>query len=87
MGSRPKEIDMLISELREILIQRIQTIEDEAFLNAIKVLTDSKMVDQPYELNEFEQQKIDTARKQVDHGETSTQEEVFEKVNAWLKEG
>lgn len=76
---------MLISELREILIQRIQTIEDESFLNAIKVLTDSK-VDQPYELNVFEQEKIAHARKQVEKGETSAQEEVFEKVNAWLKE-
>ena len=73
---------MLISELREILIQRIRTIEDETFLNAIKVLTDAKMTRQPYELNEFEQRKIAKARKQVENGEVFTQEEVFEKVNA-----
>ena len=78
---------MPISELRDILIKRIQTIEDETFLNAIKVLTDSKMVEQPYELNEFEQQKIANARKQVKKGEVATQEDVFEKVNTWLKEG
>lgn len=78
---------MLISELKDILIQRIQTIEDEAFLNAIKVLTDAKMVDQPYELNEFEKQKVAKARDQVKNGEVFTQEDVFEKVNSWLKEG
>ncbi len=77
---------MLVSELREILIHRIQTIDDEPFLNAIKVLTDSKVVNQPYKLSEFEQQKIANARNQVENGEVATQEEVFEKVNAWLKE-
>lgn len=77
---------MLVSELREILIHRIQSIEDEEFLNAIKVLTDSKMVDQPYELSDFEQQKIAIARTQVENGEIFTQEEVFKKVGAWLKE-
>ena len=76
---------MLVSELREILIHRIQSIEDEEFLNAIKVLTDSKIVDQTYELSDFEQQKIANARTQVENGEIVTQEEVFEKVNTWLK--
>jgi len=76
---------MLVSELREILIHRIQSIEDEEFLNAIKVLTDSKIVDQPYELSDFEQRKIANARTQVENGEIVTQEAVFEKVNAWLK--
>ncbi|MGB3587169.1 MAG: hypothetical protein WBA23_11545 [Tunicatimonas sp.] len=77
---------MLVSELREILIHRIQSIEDEEFLNAIKILTDSKIIDQPYELSDFEQQKISNARRQVENGEIFTQEEVFKKVNAWLKE-
>ena len=77
---------MLVSELKEVLIQRIQSIEDEEFLNAIKVLTDSKVVDQPYELNDIEQKKIANARTQVKNGEIVTQEAVFEKVNAWLKE-
>jgi predicted transcriptional regulator len=77
---------MLVSELREILIHRIQSIDDEDFLNAIKVLTDSKIVDQPYELSDFESQKIANARTQAENGEIVTQEEVFEKVNVWLNE-
>jgi hypothetical protein len=76
---------MPISELIEILIKRIQTIDDEDFLNAMKILTDSKVENQAYELNEFERRKIADARKQVENGEFTTQEEVFEKVNAWLK--
>lgn len=72
---------MQTSELKDILIQRIQAIEDEAFLNALKVLTDLKTVDQPYKLNEFEEQKIARAREQVKNGEVFTQEEVFNKVD------
>jgi hypothetical protein len=81
----PKERYMQISELREILIKRIQTIEDEDFLNAMRILTDSKVENPIYNLNEFERQKIAIARKQVENGEYTTQEEVFEKVNSWLK--
>lgn len=76
---------MQVSELKDILIQRIQSTEDEAFLNALKVLTDLKSKDQVYELNDFEQDKITRARQQVEEGKVYTQEEVFESVNTWLK--
>lgn len=70
---------MQTSELKDILIQRIQAIEDETFLNALKVLPYLKTIDQPYKLNEFEEQKIARAREQVKKGEIFTQEEVFRK--------
>lgn len=76
---------MQVSELKDILIQRIQSTEDEAFLNALKVLTDLKSKDQAYELNDFEQDKITRARQQVEEGKVYAQEEVFESVNTWLK--
>ena len=78
---------MQTSELKDILIQRIQAIEDAPFLKALKVLTDTKIVNQPYKLNDFEQQKIASAREQIKNGETFTQEEVFKSVDTWLKEG
>ena len=77
---------MQTSELQDILIQRIQAIEDAPFLNALKVLTDVKIVNRHYKLNAFEQQKIAIARKQVKKGETFTQEDVFKSVDTWLKE-
>lgn len=77
---------MQTSELKDILIQRIQAIEDAPFLRALKVITDTKIVNQPYELNDFEQQKIASAREQIKNGETFTQEEVFKSIDTWLKE-
>jgi len=49
------------------------------------VLSDSNVIDQPYELSDFEQQKIADARRQVENGEVITQEDVFKKVGTWLK--
>ncbi len=45
---------MPISDLKEILIRRINAIEDENFLNVIKELTEHPPGDPPYELNDFE---------------------------------
>lgn len=45
---------MEANSLKNILIQRIQAINDEAFLNALKVLTDSKVENDSYQLNQFE---------------------------------
>ncbi len=75
---------MQTSELKDLLIQRIQDIEDEEFLNALKTIIERPSP--PYELSAFEQQKIARARKQIDNGESLTHEEVFDQVNAWLKE-
>ena len=78
---------METSALKDLLIQRIRLTNDELFLNALKVITDTRVVNNSEcELNEFEQQKIAKARKQIAQGKSVTQEEVFEKVDAWLKE-
>src|SRR5690606_21894086 len=42
---------MQTQSLKDILIQRIQSINDEAFLNALKVMTDAKIEHDKYELN------------------------------------
>lgn len=86
LGNETINTVMSISNLKEILIRRIKEIEDENFLNAIKELTDHLSDDRPYELNDFEKQKITIARKQVKDGKISSHEEVVERVESWLKE-
>lgn len=77
---------MPISDLKEILIRRTNAIEDENFLNVIKELTECPPGDLPYELNDFEKQKIAKARKQVKDGKIVSHEEVVERVQTWLQE-
>ncbi len=76
---------METNSLKNILIQRIQAINDEVFLNALKVLTDSKVENDTYKLNQFEQEKINKARQQYANGETFSQEEIKQEIASWLK--
>ncbi|RDV14609.1 hypothetical protein DXT99_13120 [Pontibacter diazotrophicus] len=76
---------MEANKIKNILIQRIQAINDEAFLNALKVLTDAKVENDKYKLSPFEQEKIKKAREQHANGETFSQEEVQRDVDSWLK--
>jgi len=76
---------MEANSLKNILIQRIQAINDEVFLNALKVLTDSKVENDKYQLNQFEQEKINKARQQYDNGETFSQDDIKQEVDSWLK--
>lgn len=76
---------MEANNLKDILIQRIQSINDEAFLKALKVLTDAKVENDQYSLSQFEQEKITKARQQYANGETFSQEEVKRDIDSWLK--
>jgi len=76
---------MEANNLKNILIQRIQSINDEAFLNALKVLTDAKVETDQYSLSQFEQEKITRARQQYANGETFSQQEVKQDIDSWLK--
>jgi len=77
--------EMEANSLRDILIQRIQAINDEVFLNALKVLTDSKVENDKYQLNQFEQEKINKAKQQYANGETFSQEDIKQEIDSWLK--
>ncbi|GEO04567.1 hypothetical protein AAE02nite_22310 [Adhaeribacter aerolatus] len=76
---------MEVNSLKNILIQRIHDINDEAFLNALKVLTDAKIENDKYQLNQFEQEKVNKARQQYANGETFSQEDIKQEIDAWLK--
>ncbi|MBF9255137.1 hypothetical protein I2I11_17695 [Pontibacter sp. 172403-2] len=76
---------MEANNLKNILIQRIQAINDEAFLNALKILTDAKVATDYYSLSQFEQEKINKARQQYTNGETYSQEEIKRDIDSWLK--
>lgn len=76
---------MEANSIKNILIQRIQAINDEAFLNALKVLMDAKVKSDKYNLSQSEQEKISKARQQYADGETYSQEEVKRDIDAWLK--
>ena len=75
---------MPAQSLKDILIQRIQAINDEVFLNALKVMTDAKIEHDQYQLSAFEQEKIKKARQQHTNGEISTHKEVKREISEYV---
>jgi hypothetical protein len=76
---------MNTSHLKQLLIKRIESINDEVFLNALKVMTDSKIKSDEYRLSNFEQEKIRKAQEQYRKGEISSQDEIEKDIDEWLK--
>ncbi|MEO8209720.1 MAG: hypothetical protein ABI840_04095 [bacterium] len=78
---------MTITKLKNTLAEKIYKINDADFLNAIKVIIESKYnQDEIYKLNEVEKKKISQSNLQFKRGEGITNDEVFEKMEKWLKE-
>lgn len=73
---------MVTAELKNILIDRIRQIDDESFLNALKVLTDSKIEKDVYQLSDFEKGKIAQARQE---GNYIDYKAAMQDIDEWLE--
>ncbi len=77
---------MSIIELKQELINRISSIEDATFLNSIKLILDRKSKEPYIELtNELEQELL-IASEEGNDGKYTSQLEMDQKVEEWLKE-
>lgn len=78
---------MSITKLKNNLAEKIYKINDTDFLNAIKIIIDSKYnEDAIYRLNEMEKKRIRQSNLQFKRGQGISNDEVFEKLEKWLKE-
>jgi predicted transcriptional regulator len=73
---------MSTKELKEILKERIDYIQDEAAIQRILDMVNEEVV--PYELNDKQKAAIDIARTQIENGEYLTNEQVKENTRKWL---
>ena len=73
---------MVKAELQNILIERIRQINDETFLEALKVLTEGQLEKENYQLSSFEKDKIMQAREDGNYLEHQS---VIEDINKWLE--
>jgi hypothetical protein len=73
---------MVKAELQNILIERIRQINDETFLEALKVLTEGQLEKENYQLSSFEKEKITQAREDGNYLEHQS---VIEDINKWLE--
>jgi hypothetical protein len=75
------------SQLKNLVIDKIYGIEDEAFLAALKKILDSSISsDVPYCLNDQQRRAVQKGRQQIADGEFISNEKLEETESKWLKE-
>ena len=69
-------------ELKHLLIDRIRGIDDEDFLNALRVLTDAKV----HRVPEGLKASIVQSQQDLAEGKVYDNDTVFDEVDQWLNE-
>lgn len=77
---------MTTKEIKSLLHDSIESIENESFLEAIQMIIDAKYKNHP-ELNISDKHKevLQVRERHIENGEFYTNEEVKKILNAWLK--
>lgn len=77
---------MTTIELKKYLVSRITEINDEAFLEAIKTILDSKSQSQILPLTEDQRLEIMESKKQIEQGLFLSAAEMDQEFEKWLSE-
>ncbi|PTN07810.1 hypothetical protein [Mangrovibacterium marinum] len=75
---------MTAIELKKLLKQRIEEIDDEAFLNAIKIILDSKSPSRTLNLTDEQRAEIIASQKQISNGLYTDQAQMDQEFEKWL---
>jgi hypothetical protein len=70
--------------LRDDIIKKLAQIEDSNFLNALKLLIDSKVNDGVFILSQLQKERVKHGRVMIKEGETFSHEEVQREMDKWL---
>lgn len=73
-------------ELKNIIIHKIASINDESFLRAIKTILDSKSEATVYQTTEEQKANIQEGIEHIEKGDYFTSEEIDQETNQWLAE-
>lgn len=78
---------MTAVKLRNYLTKRISRIDDLDFLNAIRIILDSRGDSENiYRLSDFEKKKVRKSKLQFNKGLGVSNEKAFDEIEKWLKE-
>jgi predicted transcriptional regulator len=77
---------MTVVELKSILKQKIARIDDVAFLNAIKIILDSKSDNEVLSLSKKQRNEIIASKREIELGLFVDHKELDKEVKSWLNE-
>ncbi len=72
-------------ELKNVLIQRIESINDISFLEAIKTILDAKTESKTLILTDELKKEIFNSKKEIEKGLFIEQRELDKEIKKWLK--
>ncbi len=73
-------------ELKKLLHESIENIDDEAFLQTVKHILDHKYQPQEVTLSPYQEKRIKKAKASIDQGDFLTNEQADQMVAKWLNE-
>jgi len=73
-----------IDDIRNILISKLMTIQDQDILSAIDKLISSSVKDQKTKLTEEQVMMLKMSEDDIQSGRIITQEDLFQKERMWL---
>ena len=76
------------TEWLSVLVRNLHLshIDDISFLNALKIIIESKASEDIYKLSDFQKDRIDLARQELKNGQTISHEDLQKEINLWLNE-
>jgi len=73
-------------ELKQMLFQKIELIQDDLYLEAINTLIDSSMnANKVFILNDEQKIKLLESKKQLENNEVTEIEDAFNEIDLWLE--
>ncbi len=76
---------MSTDELKTLLHESIDTIDDVEFLETLREIIESRNTAwSEGQLPRWQQERLDESLKQIEKGEFRTHEEVFKSIDEWL---
>ena len=73
-------------ELKKLLHESIENIDDEAFLQTVKEILDRKYEPGEISLSPYQEKRINEAKKSIEQGGALTNEQADQLVAKWLNE-
>ena len=73
-------------QLKQMLVQKIELIQDDSYLLAINTLIDSSMnANKVFILNDEQKMKLIESKKQLNNNEITELEDAFNEIDLWLE--
>jgi len=73
-------------ELKKLLHESIENIDDEAFLQTVKEILEQKYEPEEVTLTPYQEKRLEEAKKSIEQGDALTNEQADQLVAKWLNE-